>query len=103
MSEPSPNLDRDVPSSDFARRHTARLNLRAIITGALSIAIIGAGDQVSCTPEPSLVQGGKYPDRHRSRVSGRLAKVPVAPSGCGGGRDPTVRISQIVQRPTPVA
>ena len=89
MSEPLPNLDRDAPGSDDARRRSARLNLRAIITGALFIAIIGLVSRYLARPSPRSCRDGKHPDRHRSKgLQSPRKGSGRAPSGCGGGRDP---------------
>lgn len=78
MSEPLPNLDRDAPGSDDARWRTARLNLRAIITGALFIAIIGLVTGILHARAPARAEVESTRIDIAARVSSRLAKVPVA-------------------------
>jgi HlyD family secretion protein len=57
-----------------------RLNPRAIITGAVFLAIIGLAIWYLARPEPLLVQGEVESTRVdiAARVSGRLAKIAVA-------------------------
>src|SRR5947208_15805302 len=80
MSPLSPDLERGPALSDTApppRR--VLLNPRAVITGVLSIAIIGLAIWYLVRPEPLLVQGEAQSTRidMAARVSGRLAKIPV--------------------------
>src|SRR5713101_5210848 len=80
MSQPLPGLDRSSPKSEIgASRPTPRLNPRAVITGAIFLAIIGLAIWYLARPEPLLVQGEAESTRIdiAARVSGRLAKVPV--------------------------
>src|SRR6266852_7506222 len=80
MSQPLPSLDRSAPKSEIgASRPTPRLNPRAVITGAIFLAIIGLAIWYLARPEPLLVQGEVESTRIdiAARVSGRLAKVPV--------------------------
>src|SRR5438876_9829604 len=80
MSQLSPGLERGPAPSDTAPppRRT-RLNPRGVISGVLSIAIIGLAIWYLVRPEPLLVQGEAQSTRidMAARVSGRLAKIPV--------------------------
>src|SRR5712692_4515099 len=66
-------------SSAVTARPRPRLNPRAVITGAIFLAIIGLAIWYLARPEPLLVQGEAESTRIdiAARVSGRLAKVPV--------------------------
>jgi len=67
-------------SSTDMGRPRPRLNPRAAITAALSLAIIGLAIWYLARPEPLLVQGEVESTRIdiAARVPGRLARVPVA-------------------------
>ena len=62
-----------------ATQPTRRLNPRAVITGAIFLAVIGLAIWYLARPEPLLVQGEVESTRIdiAARVSGRLAKFPV--------------------------
>jgi HlyD family secretion protein len=80
MSEARSDPDRTAPNSAAVTSpHTARLNPRAVIAGAIFVAIIGLAIWYLARPEPLLVQGEVESTRIdiAARVSGRLAKVPV--------------------------
>ena len=80
MSEPRPAPDKIAPKSDAAAwRRMVRLNPRAVVTGAIFVAIIGLAIWYLARPEPLLVQGEVESARIdiAARVSGRLVKVPV--------------------------
>jgi len=80
MSEARSTPDRTEPASNAATsRHTPGLNPRAVIAGAIFLAIIGLAIWYLARPEPLLVQGEVESTRVdiAARVSGRLAKVPV--------------------------
>jgi HlyD family secretion protein len=66
-------------SADTARRKR-QLNPRTLITAVIFLAIIGLAIWYMARPEPLLVQGEVESTRVdiAARVSGRLAKVPVA-------------------------
>jgi HlyD family secretion protein len=59
--------------------NSLRLNPRAIITGAIFLAILGLAIWYLARPEPLLVQGEVESTRIEiaARVSSRLAKIPV--------------------------
>src|SRR6266852_1806366 len=81
MSQPLPSLDRSSPKSEIgASRPTPRLNPRAVITGAIFLAIIGLAIWYLARPEPLLVQGEVQSTRIdiAARVSVRLTKIAVA-------------------------
>jgi HlyD family secretion protein len=76
-----PNLDRPVEKSDVVATQPARrLDPRAVITGAIFLAVIGLAIWYLARPEPLLVQGEVESTRIdiAARVSGRLSKIPVA-------------------------
>jgi len=70
----------DAPQSTAPTRRMPRLNPRAVITGAVFLAIIGLAIWYLVRPEPLLVQGEAESTRIdiAARVSGRLAKIAVA-------------------------
>jgi HlyD family secretion protein len=80
MSEARSTPDRTAPNSDATTsRQRVRINPRAVIAGAIFVAIIGLAIWYLARPEPLLVQGEVESTRIdiAARVSGRLAKVPV--------------------------
>lgn len=80
-SQPPPSLARPGENSEVsATQRTRRLNPRAVITGAIFLAVIGLAIWYLARREPLLVQGEVESTRIdiAARVSGRLAKVPVA-------------------------
>jgi len=62
-----------------ATQGTRRLNPRAVITGAIFLAVIGLAIWYLARPEPLLVQGEVESTRVdiAAWVSGCLAKIPV--------------------------
>jgi HlyD family secretion protein len=81
MSRPLPTWTKAPRQSEVAvSSRIARLDSRAVITGALFIAIIGLAIWYLARPEPLLVQGEAESTRIdiSARVSGRLAKIAVS-------------------------
>jgi HlyD family secretion protein len=69
-------------SSASTARQRLRLNPRAVIAGAIFLAVIGLAIWYLARPEPLLVLGEVESTRIdiAARVSGRLVKVPVSRS-----------------------